>query len=159
MLAGAVTLNAGEILHRPVLGNKFVSNNEAIQDFVASHLFRSCLTAEVLHVQFATPIVKCGPAWKLRKINVARMFNHKRSHPRALAAEHHDPFIRNILPLLSRYCGLYWGYIVIIIMILLCLFVSYCHYHHYIVASIWAILSLSSSYYWCPAEKPSDTIV
>ena len=39
-----------------------------------------------LKIQFATPIVKCEPAWKLGQINVALMFNHKRSHPRGLAA-------------------------------------------------------------------------
>ena len=86
VLAGAVNLRLGEILYRPVFGSKFGSKNEAMQDFVASFLFRSSATAEVLHVQLATPIVKCEPAWKLRKINVALMFNHKRSHPRTLAA-------------------------------------------------------------------------
>ena len=39
--------------------------------------------SEVLHVQLATPLVKCEPA---RKLNVALMFNHKRSHPTTLAA-------------------------------------------------------------------------
>ena len=84
--AGAVNLSGGEILYRPVFGSIFGSKNEAMQDFVASFLFRSSATAEVLHVQLTTPIVKCEPAWKLRKINVALMFNHKRSHPRTLAA-------------------------------------------------------------------------
>ena len=83
LLAGAVNLNAGGILYRPVFGHKFGSKNEAMQDFVASFLFKSSATAEVLHVQLATPIVKCEPAWKLY---VALMFNHKRSHPRTLAA-------------------------------------------------------------------------
>ena len=83
VLAGAVNLNAGEILYRPVFGHKFGSKNQAMQDFVANFLFRSSATAEVLHVQLATPIVKCEPAWKL---NVALMFNHKRPHPRTLAA-------------------------------------------------------------------------
>ena len=86
VLAGAVSLNAGEILYRPVFGHGFVSKNEAMQDFVASFLFRPSATAEVFHVQLATPIVKCEPAWKRRKINVALIFNHKRSHPRMLAA-------------------------------------------------------------------------
>ena len=84
VLAGAVNLSGGEILYRLVLGSKFGSKNEAMQDFVASFPFRSSATAEVLHVQLATPIVKCEHAWKLRKINVALMFNHKRSHPRHL---------------------------------------------------------------------------
>ena len=44
--------------------------------------------------------------------------------------EYHNAFI---LSLLSRYYGLYLGYIVIIIMIWLCLFGSDCHYHHDIV--------------------------
>ena len=131
--AGAVNLSDGEILYRPVLGSKFGSKNEAMQDFVASFLFRSSATAEVLHVQLATPIVKCEHAWKLRKINVALMFNHKRSHPRTLAA-----------------CGImsimifFAAYNVITIKILWTLCVLYCHYHHGIIASIWVILPLSS---------------
>ena len=84
--AGTVNLNAGEILYRPVFGHKFVSKNEAMQDFVTSFLFRSSATAELFQVQLATPIVKREPAWKHRKINVALMFNHKRSQPRTLAA-------------------------------------------------------------------------
>ena len=86
VMAGAVSLNAGEILYRHVFGHKFVSKNEAMQDFVASFLVRSSATAEAFHVQLASPIVKCDPAWKRRKIHVAMMFNHKRSHPRTLAA-------------------------------------------------------------------------
>ena len=86
VLAGAVNLSGGEILYCPVFESKFGSNNEGMQDFVASFLFSSSATAEVLHVQLATPIVKCEPAWKLRKINMALMFNHMRSHPRTLAA-------------------------------------------------------------------------
>ena len=86
VLAGAVNLSAREILYRHVFGHKFGSKNEAMQDFVASFLFRPSATAEVLHVQLATPIVICELAWKLRKINAALMFNHKRSHPRTLAA-------------------------------------------------------------------------
>ena len=86
VLAGTVNLNAGEILYRPVFGHKFVSKNEAMQDFVTSFLFRSSATAELFHVQLATPIVKREPAWKRRKINVALMFNHKRSQPRTPAA-------------------------------------------------------------------------
>ena len=69
-----------------VFGHTFGSKNEAMQDLVASFLFRPSATAEAFHVQLATPIVKCGLAWKLRKINVALMFNHRRSHPRTLAA-------------------------------------------------------------------------
>ena len=38
VLAGTVNLNAGEILYRPVFGHKFVSKNEAMQDFVTSFL-------------------------------------------------------------------------------------------------------------------------
>ena len=86
VLAGAVNLSGGEILYRPVFGSKFGSKKEAMQDFVASFLFRSSATAKVLHVQLATPIIKCEPALKLRKNNVALMFKHKRSHPRTLAA-------------------------------------------------------------------------
>ena len=86
VLACAMNLSGGEILYRPVFGSKFGSKKEAMQDFVASFLFRSSAAAKVLHVQLATPIVKCKPAWKLRKNNVALMFNHKRSHPRTLAA-------------------------------------------------------------------------
>ena len=123
VLAGAVNLRLGEILYRPVFGSKFGSKNEAMQDFVASFLFRSSATAEVLHVQLATPIVKCEPAWKLRKINVALMFNHKRSHLRTLAAcgimSIMMFLLLLILSLLSRYYGLYVGCIVIIIMVLL----------------------------------------
>ena len=122
VLAGAVNLRLGEILYRPVFGSKFGSKNEAMQDFVASFLFRPSATAEVLHVQLATPIVKCEPAWKLRKINVALMFNHKRSHPRTLAA-----------------CG-----IMSIMMFFCCL---YCHYYQDIMDSMWVVLSLSSWYY------------
>ena len=77
VLAAAVNLSGGEILHRPVFGSKFGSKKEAMQDFVASFLFRSSATAKVLHVQLATLIVKSEPAWKLRKNNVALMFNHK----------------------------------------------------------------------------------
>ena len=61
-----------------------MSKKEAMQDFVASFLFRSSAAAEVFIVQLATPIVKCEPAWRRRKINVALMFNRKRSHPRTL---------------------------------------------------------------------------
>ena len=86
VLTGAVNLSGGEILYRPVFGSKFGSKKKAMQDFVASFLWRSSATAKVLHVQLATPIVKCEPALKLRKNNVALMFNHKRSHPRTLAA-------------------------------------------------------------------------
>ena len=86
VLAGAVNLIGSEILCHPVFGSKFGSKKEAMQDFVASFLVRSSATAIVLHVQLATPIVKCEPAWKLRKNNVALMFNHKRSRPRTLAA-------------------------------------------------------------------------
>ena len=122
-LARAVNFSGGEILYRPVFGSKFGSKNEAMQDFVASFLFRSSATAEVLHVQLTTPIVKCEPAWKLRKINVALMFNHKRSHPRALAACSIMSIMMFvmllILSLLSRYYGLYVCCIVIIIMVLL----------------------------------------
>ena len=96
VLAGAVNLSGGEILYRPVFGSKFGSKKEAMQDFVASFLFRSSATAKVLHVQLATPIVKCEPAWKLRKNNVALMFNHKRTPPentcRLRYHEHHDVF-------------------------------------------------------------------
>ena len=49
--AGAVNLNAGEILYRPVFGHKFVSKNEAMQDFVASCLFRLSAATEVLHTR------------------------------------------------------------------------------------------------------------
>ena len=86
MLPSAVNLSGGEILYWPVFGSKFGSKKEAMQDFVASFLFRSSAAAKVLHVQLATPIVKCEPVWKLTKNNVALMFNHKRSHPRTLAA-------------------------------------------------------------------------
>ena len=86
VLPGAVNLSGGEILYRPVFGSKFGSKKEAMQDFVASFVFWSSAAAKVLHVQLATPIVKCEPAWKLKKNNVALMFNHKRSHPRTLAA-------------------------------------------------------------------------
>ena len=129
----AVSLNAGEILHRPVFGHKCVSKNGAMQDFVASFLFRSSATAEVFHVQLATPIVKCEPAWKRRKMNLALMFNHERLHPRTLAA-----------------CGImsimmfYTEYTVIIIKILWTLFGLYCHYYHDIIVSIWVIMSVSS---------------
>ena len=96
VLAGAVNLSGGEILYRPVFCSKFGSKKEAMQDFVASFLFRSSATARVLHVQLATPIVKCEPAWKLRKNNVALMFNHKRTPPQNTCSlryhEHHDVF-------------------------------------------------------------------
>ena len=127
VLAGAVNLNAGEILYRPVFGHKFVTKNEVMQDFVASFLSRSSATAELFHVQLATLIVKCEPAWKLRKVDVTDV------QPQALTAqnicslryhEHHDAFTLIILSLLSRYYGLYLGCIVIIIMIVLCLFGS-----------------------------------
>ena len=128
VLPGAVNLSGGEILYRPVFGSKFGSKKEAMQDFVASFLFRSSAAAKVFHVQLATPIVKCEPAWKLKKNNVALMFNHKRSHPRTLAAcgimSIMIFFMLIILSLLSGYYGLYLGYIVIITMILLCQFES-----------------------------------
>ena len=123
VLARAVNFSGGAILYLSVFGSKFGSNNGAMQDFVASFFFRSSATAEVLHVQLATPIVKCEPAWKLSKINGALMFNHKRSHPRALAAcgimSIMMCFMLLILSLLSRYYGLYVCCIVIIIMVLL----------------------------------------
>ena len=134
VLAGAVNLRLGEILYRPVFGSKFGSKNEAMQDFVASFLCRPSATAEVLHVQLATPIVKCEPAWKLRKINVALMFNHKRSHPRTLAA----------CGIMSIMMFFFAAYIVITIKILWTLCGLYCHYHHGIIASIWIIMPLSS---------------
>ena len=124
VLAGAVNLSGGEILYRPVFGSKFGSKKEAMQDFVASFLFRSSATARVLHVQLATPIVKCEPAWKLRKNNVALMFNHKRAPPENTCSlryhEHHDFLMLILLSLLSRYYGLYLGYIIV----LLCQFES-----------------------------------
>ena len=67
VLPGAVNLSGGEILYRPVFGSKFGSKKEAMQDLVARFLFRSSAAAKVLHVQLATPIVKCGSAWKLKK--------------------------------------------------------------------------------------------
>ena len=110
------------------------------QAFFASFLFRSSATAEVLHVQLATPIVKCEHAWKLRKINMALMFNHKRSHPRTLAAcgimSIMMFFMLLIMSLLSRYYGLYVCCIVILIMVLLRQFGSSCHYHHATIVSI-----------------------
>ena len=128
VLAGVMNLSGGEILYRPGFESKFGSKKEAMQDFVASFLFRSSATAKALHVQLATPIAKCQPAWKLRKNNVALMFNHKRSHPRTFAAcgimSIMMCFMLIILSLLSRYYGLYLGYIVIIIMVLLCQFES-----------------------------------
>ena len=136
VLAGAVNLSGGEILYRPVFGSKFGSKNEAMQDFVASFLFRSSATAEVLHVQLATPIVKCEHAWKLRKINVALMLNHKGSHPRTLAA-------CGIMSIMIFFL-FYAAYNVITIKILWTLCVLYCHYHRGIIASIWVIMPLSS---------------
>ena len=70
----------------PFLDTNLCPKNDATQDFVAGFLVRPIATAEVLHVQLAIPMVKCEPAWKLRRINAALMFNHKLSHPRALAA-------------------------------------------------------------------------
>ena len=148
VLAGAVNLSGGEILYRPVFGSKFGSKREAMQDFVASFLFRSSATAKVFHVQLATPIVKCEPAWKLRKNNVALMFNHKRSHPRTLAA----CGIMSVMMFLCRlYCHYYqdimdsiWVILSLIIMVLLCQFESQCHYHHDTIVSTWGTLSLSS---------------
>ena len=40
VLAGAVNLSGGEILYRPEFESKFGSNNEAMQDFVASFFFK-----------------------------------------------------------------------------------------------------------------------
>ena len=125
VLAGAVNLSGGEILCRPVFGSKFGSKKEAMQDFVAGFLFRSSATAKVLHVQLATPIVKCEPAWKLRKNSVVLMFNHKRSHPRTLAA-------CGIMSIMMFFDA---DYTVITIKILWALVGLYCHYHHGIILS------------------------
>ena len=84
--------------------------------------------------QFATPIVKCEPAWKLRKIHVALMFNHKRSQPRTLAA----------CGIMSIMMLVYGQYTVITIKILWTLFGLCRHYYHDIIVSIWVLPSLSS---------------
>ena len=134
VLPGAVNLSGGEILYRPVFESKFGSKKETMQDFVASFLLRSSAAAKVLHVQLATPIVKCEPAWKLKKNNVALMFNHKRSHPRTLAA----------CGIMSIMMFFYADYAVIAIKILRSLFGLYCNCHHGIIVSICVIMSLPS---------------
>ena len=110
LLASAVHLNTGEILHRPVFGHNFMSKNEEMQDFVATFLFRSNAAAGALHTpaicqlelscEYTALLSRyCGLCWA--------MFS-----------------------LLSCYSCVYLGHTAIIIRMLLFLFGSYCHYHH-----------------------------
>ena len=51
VLAGEMNLNAGEILYHPAFGQEFVSKSEAVQDFVASFLFRLSAATDALHTR------------------------------------------------------------------------------------------------------------